>query len=111
MEHETKQYLDFEEGFGRPGGGPFNILDIKIAGGVGRRHRGRRAARPAARSLQGGTDLDFYTSGGEDWYSLPQRLNSITYREHQVEGEYHWWLLGDGTEWTFLAAYPEVVPL
>jgi hypothetical protein len=112
MERETKQYRDFEEGFGRPGGDPFNILDIKQAGGELNVVIG--AGVPPARRrvhFKGVTDLDSYTSGGEDWYSLPQRLNAFTYREHQVEGEYLWRLLGDGTEWTFLAAYPEVVPL
>ena len=112
MERETKQYRDFEEGFGQSIGGPFNILDIKNAGGelvvvIG-------AGVPPARRrvhFKGVTDLDFYTSGGEDWYSLPQRLNSFTYRDHQVEGEYLWTLLGGRTEWSFLAAYPEVVPL
>lgn len=112
MGRETKQYRDFEEGFGRSCGGPLDILDIKHAGGeldivIG-------GGVPHARlrvHFEGVTDLDSYTSGGEDWYSLPQRLNSFTYREHQVEGEYHWRLLGDRTEWSFIAAYPEAVPL
>lgn len=112
MEREPKQYRDFEESFGRSGGGPFNILDIKHAGeelniviGVGDTPARRRV------HFKGVTGFDFYTSGGEDWYSLPQRLNSFTYREHQIEGEYLWNLLGGRTEWTFLAAYPEVAPL
>jgi hypothetical protein len=112
MDRETKQYRDFEEGFGRPGGDPFDILDIKNAGGALDVVIG--AGVPPARlrvHFEGVTDVDFYTSGGEDWYSLPQRLTSITYRNHQVEGEYFWTLLGGRTEWTFLAAYPEVVPL
>jgi hypothetical protein len=112
MERETKQYRDFEEGFGQPGGGPFNILDIKIAGGE--LDLVIEAGVPPARlrvHFKGVTDFDFYTSGGEDWYSLPQRLNSFTYRDHQIEGEYLWTLLGDRTEWSFLAAYPEVAPL
>ena len=112
MERETKQYRDFEEGFGRAGGDPFNILDIKNVGGELNVVIG--AGVPPARRrvhFKGVTDFDSYTSGGEDWYSLPQRLNSFTYRDHQVEGEYHWCLLGDGTEWSFLAAYTEVVPL
>jgi hypothetical protein len=33
MERETKQYREFEEGFGQSDGGPINILDIKCAGG------------------------------------------------------------------------------
>jgi len=112
MERETKQYRDFEERFGRPGGGPFNVLDIKHDGGelyvvIG-------AGVPPARlrvHFKGVIDFDSYTSGGEDWYGLPQRLNSFAYREHQVEGEYLWTLLGEGTEWTFIAAYPEVAPI
>jgi hypothetical protein len=112
MGRETKQYRDFEEGFGQPGGCPFNILDIKNARGeldvvigVG--------VPPARRRVhfEGVTDFDFYTSGGEEGYSLPQRLNSFTYREHQVEGAYLWSLLGGRTEWSFLAGYPEVSPL
>jgi hypothetical protein len=107
---ETRQYRDFEGGFS--GGGPFDILDLKHAGGelevvIG---AGVPPERRRVR-FEGVTDLDFYTSGGEDYYSLPQRLNSFTYREHQVGGEYLWTLLGGRTEWTFLAAYPEVVPL
>jgi hypothetical protein len=79
------------------------VLDVAIGTGV----------PPARRRVhfKGVTDFDFYTSGGEDWYSLPQRLNSITYQDRQVEGQYHWRLLGDHTEWSFLAAYPEVLPL
>ena len=112
MQRETKQYRDFEEGFGRSGGGPFIILDIRNAGGELEVVIG--AGVPPTRlrvHFEGVTDFDFYTSGGEDWYDIPQRLNSFTYREHQVEGEYLWTLLGGRTEWTFLAAYPEVLPL
>lgn len=112
MERATKQYRDFEEGFGQSREVPLNILDIKNAGGE--LDVVIEAGVPPVRRrvhFKGVTDLDFYTSGGEDWYSLPQRLTSITYRDHQIEGEYLWTLLGGHTEWTFLAAYPEVVPL
>lgn len=111
MEREIKQYRDFEESFGQSVGVPFNILDIKNTGGV--LDVFIEAGVPSARRrvhFKGVTDFDFYTSGGEDWYSLPQRLNSFTYRDHQ-EGAYIWTLLGGRTEWSFIAAYPEVVPL
>lgn len=112
MEREAKLYRDFEAGFGQPGGGPFNILDIENAGGELHVVIGAGALRARLRvHFKRVTDFDFYTSGGEDWYSLPQRLNSFTYQDHQAEGEYLWRLLGGRTEWTFLAAYPEVVPL
>jgi hypothetical protein len=79
--------------------------ELHVVIGAGVPHARRRV------HFKGDADLDFYTSGGEDWYGLLRRLNSFTYREHQVEGEYLWRLLGGRTEWTFLAAYPEVVPL
>ncbi len=111
MMRETKQYRNFEEGFGRAGGGPFSILDIKNAGGELDVVIGAGAPPDRLRvHFTGVTDFDSYTFGGEDGYSLPQRLNSFTYRDHQVEGEYLWRLLVEGTEWTFLAAYPEVLP-
>lgn len=111
MRREAKEYRDFAEGRGPADGGPLEILDIRNAGGE--LDVVIRGGAPPARQrihFRGVIDFDFYTFGGEDWFDLPQRLNSFTYRHHR-EGEYYWWLLGDRTEWTFIAAYPEVAPI
>src|SRR3712207_7295263 len=94
MERETKQYRDFEERFGRPGGGPFNVLDIKHDGGelyvvIG-------AGVPPARlrvHFKGVIDFDSYTSGGEDWYGLPQRLNSLDRKSTRLNSSHRHYLV------------------
>jgi hypothetical protein len=62
--------------------------------------------------FRGVIDFDTFIFGGEEGYNLPQYFNSLmSSAQPHYEAMYKWELLGDGTEWSFLAPYPAVIPL
>lgn len=62
--------------------------------------------------FRGVMDFDTFIFSGEEGYSLPQYFNSFlsSARPH-YEAMYIWVLLGDGTEWSFIAPRPELIPM
>ena len=109
-----KQYNQFARSLNPTGNGRLKILDIEQAGDelkivVGTSEPRRAHTRFHFRSV---IDFGTFIFGGEEGYSLPQYFNSLvsSARPH-YEAMYIWELLGDGTEWSFIAPYPEVLLL
>ena len=107
---KNKQYTDFVPNLNPPENKRFEILnvektaddDLKISLGIGESWVVHTSVY-----FKGVIDFRFYTSGGEDWFSLPQFLNTFTYRHNsQTDELYDWELLGESTEWSFIAPYP-----
>jgi len=96
------------------GNSRLEILDIERAGGEVKIVVGTSEPRRAHTCFQfsGVIDFDTFISGGEEGYRLPQYFNSFrsSARPH-YEAMYKWELLGDGTEWSFIAPCPEVILL
>jgi hypothetical protein len=60
--------------------------------------------------FRGVMDFETFIFGGEADYSLPQYFNSfMSSAQPHYEAMYKWELLGDGTEWSFIAPYPVVI--
>lgn len=109
-----KQYNQFAGSLNPTGNNRLKILDIERDGDelkivVGTSEPRREHTCFHFRSV---IDFDTFIFGGDDGYSLPQYFNSfmISARPH-YEALYKWELLGDGTEWSFIAPYPEIILL
>jgi hypothetical protein len=107
-----KQYKQFARGLNPTGNGRLKILDIEHSGDELKIVVGTSEPRRAHTCFhfRGVTDFGEFIFGGEEYYSLPQYFNSFmsTARPHYEE-MYIWELLGDGTEWSFIAPHPEVI--
>lgn len=107
---KNKQYTDFVPHLNSPENKRFKILNVektaddelKISLGISESWFVQTSVY-----FKGVIDFRFYTSGGEDWFSLPQFLNAFTYRHNSQTGEsFNWELLGETTEWSFIAPFP-----
>jgi hypothetical protein len=109
-----KQYNQFAGNLNPTGNSRLEILDIERAGDELKIVVGTSEPRRAQTCFhfRGVIDFDAFIFGGEEGYSLPQYLNSFmnSARPH-YEAMYKWELLGDGTEWSFIAPYPEIILL
>ena len=109
-----KQYNQFARGLNPTGNSRLEILDIERVGDELKIVVGTSEPRRAHTCFyfRGVIDLDTFIFGGEEGYSLPQYFNSFmsSARPH-YEAMYKWELLGDGTEWSFIAPYPEIILL
>ena len=107
-----KQYHQFARVLNPTENNRLKILDIersgdelKIVVGTGTPRRAQTCFH-----FRGVIDFDTFIFGGEEDYSLPQYFNSfMSSARPRYEAMYDWALLGDGTEWSFIAPYPEVI--
>ena len=106
-----KQYHQFARSLNHTGSSRPKILDIERIGDELKIVVGTSEPRRALTCFhfRGVVDFDTFIFGGEEGYSLPQYFNSFMSgaRPH-YEAMYKWELLGDGTEWSFIAPYPEI---
>ena len=109
-----KQNNQFAESLNPTGQGRLKILDLERAGDELKIVVGTSEPRRAHTCFhfRGVIAFDTFIFGGEEGYSLPQYFNSLmsSARPH-YEATYKWELLGDGTEWSFIAPHPEIILL
>jgi hypothetical protein len=109
-----KQYRQFARGLDPAKNTQLKILDVerigeelKIVVGNSEPWRPRTCFH-----FRGVIDFDTFVFGGEEGHTLPQYFNSfVSSTQPHYEVMYEWKLLGDGTEWSFLAPYPEIILL
>ena len=107
-----KQYKQFARSLNPAENRRLKILDIEWTGGELKIVVGTSEPRLAHTCFhfRGVIDFDTFIFGGGEDYSLPQYFNSfMSSAQPRYEAMYDWALLGDGTEWSFIAPYPEVI--
>ena len=109
-----KQYNQVARSLNPTENSRLEILDIERTGDEVKIVVGTSEPRRAHTCFhfRGVIDFDTFIFGGEAGYSLPQYFNSfMSSVQPHYEAMYKWELLGDGTEWSFIAPYPEVTLL
>lgn len=108
----SKEYVNFAQCLNPVENRLFEILKIEKAEGEFKIVLGTSEPRLfyTCVHFRGAKDFAIHLFDDEDTGELPQTFNSFDYiANSQNEVVYQWILLGDESEWSFTAPYPEVL--